>query len=185
MDWPEAIVSGVVVVLGVVAAHYLEQRAATTRQIREDALELSHLLTQLPGGYLDPEVDTSIGSAWWELRQRVFELLSRLRVSVRGRRLRRGDDVSAALDRISATVGAADMAMIVDGNRIPRAAALDFTSQDLMRALWPKSSKTLYEELKVVQARWNLGMPAHIPDENTEEDPLRWWSRMPRWRPWK
>jgi hypothetical protein len=180
MNWREAVVSGLIVVLGVVVAHYLEQRAARMRDIRRDALEFGHVLSRIVGGYADSQADTSEGSDWWEHRQRAFELSGRLRVAIRSTPMRRGREVRRAYDRIAATLSAADSRRISGGGTIPRMAIFDLTTTDLEQALFPRSSRSLYAEFLRVEAFWKRDLPSFLPpDPPPAPPPLR--ERLVRW----
>ena len=192
MDWREAILSGLVVVVGVMLAHHLEQRASRMREIRRDALELGHVLGRITGGYISTDGRTPTGedSDWWEHRQRAWELLGRLRVAVRGTRMRRGREVRDALDRILATLGAADTSRSPGEKRMPKVAVFDLTTTDLERALFPRTAKSLLRRYSMVQQRWAADLPSYLPPDSP--DPLggreRWKTRtadMLARRPWR
>lgn len=166
MDIREAIVSGLVVVVGVVLAHGFEVRRGRVRDMRRDALELSHLLTRVSGGYLDVQANTREGSDWWEIRQETFRVLARLRVALRTiRPLRGGRKARAAVDRITATMGAADMRLLSENRQIPKFALVEFTASDLERALWPRSSYSVMARWEYIRAAWEKDYPSWIPDD--------------------
>lgn len=155
MDWVrlavEGAISGLVVVTGVVLAATIERRRRARSSVETALLELGNLMTQTAAGLVSADVDRGMGSDWWQQRQRTWEILGNLRVQAHG--FRGAKRVREEAEKLLAKFAAADSIVVVDGERLSPAVALELTTNDLHTAVFGKS-RILQKEWEYWQARW-------------------------------
>lgn len=133
----EAVIVGGSAALAVVLTEWLTRIRARTDVVQRSAREIAMTLPYVVVGMSEgaTPVDTSLGSQWFEKRERVQELLGVVLVSVRWPQRRAARIRACAIDLIARTT-AAEMDFILDGLRLPRSVAVDVMSSDLHAAVF-------------------------------------------------
>lgn len=158
MVWLESILGGAVVLVGVVAARWVERQSEFRREIESDVLELSSLMTWVATGYVvdDGSIDTAVGSEWWEKRQRVWQLVHRLQIN--SRRVRRNRArIKKALEDYLTVFAAADSMFVLDEKRPPRKIVIDLSSTQLQAAVFGESEdrpEQRWDRVQALKKRW-------------------------------
>lgn len=116
-------------------------------------LRVSHLITHVAGGYIDPDVDTSMEGDWWQIRQELWERIGEARASARG--FKGAKLVRTRLNDLLTRLGAADSALLIDGKRLPKIAALDLADVHITEGITPETA-SLVDGFNEWRERWGF-----------------------------